>query len=811
LDDTSITGSDSQIPNLIRETTRSFVSVVVLSSDSSHETASFAFKNGALDFIHKGSNEERLRDELNEKIINCMEERTNLIGNGAPLSSSTQRYAPECNIIDNLRALYRKTRIPSNGSTSATPDSTISTDTILTPIELVVKMISSVVEGNYTCHQQRIILGGILKSLGSSNVYHPQLREDIPPSPWFTSDYLNAIKSNNAHRNSTFSLMSQQSGANDDKQEKDSVQEYVFPPKATDDAHLEKLNTFEFDMFQYSTDRLTKSIVQMFESFDLIEHFNIDVGKLISFVGEVRAKYLPNLYHNWEHAWDVTQFSYACLHDPCIQKVLDSPLDRLCTLVAAIGHDIGHEGVNNNFQKRTQTPLAMLYNDEHCLEHYHASTLFNMILKSRNNIIEHLSEEDYFTFREIVINSILSTDPERHCEILAKFNSSCGAGQLEPTKDNKKQVIAMIVKSADISNVARPFHLAEVWAERVTQEFLSQGDREKGLGLTVNALNDRSKANKSALQMGFIKFFALPLFESMANAFPTFKHVRERVENNHTRWTEVNKREEETGERPRYDQVEHTNGDTQKPRKNLLVIADELNSGDLVPHTDVVAGVSILCVSTQSETHDLCRELLLGYHQFYSENSVEDAKKVIESKQEINMIILEEDQNLDVELLTAATTPKQIPIFMVSDFNTEPAGVTQFAVKPIHVPDFLKHCNVCIQASLDEFLFDDLKAGFESNGEAMKNALKEAEAFVKRTPEAQSNHQWKRIGEEANQLKLVTSNAGIRALAFAAYDLGLTCSNISANHQYQIAAKFLSLKKRLETIQYWAKEQGITM
>src|SRR5581483_1597279 len=55
--------------------------------------------------------------------------------------------------------------------------------------------------------------------------------------------------------------------------------------------------------------------------------------------------------------------------------------DVFALLLASIGHDVGHPGVNNDFLIQSKTPLAQLYNDKSVLESFHAMTLFNLMQK----------------------------------------------------------------------------------------------------------------------------------------------------------------------------------------------------------------------------------------------------------------------------------------------------------------------------------------------------------------------------------------------------------------------------------------------
>lgn len=62
--------------------------------------------------------------------------------------------------------------------------------------------------------------------------------------------------------------------------------------------------------------------------------------------------------------------------------------DVFALLLASIGHDVGHPGVNNDFLIQSQTPLAQLYNDKSVLESFHVMTLFNLMQKYGFKIYE---------------------------------------------------------------------------------------------------------------------------------------------------------------------------------------------------------------------------------------------------------------------------------------------------------------------------------------------------------------------------------------------------------------------------------------
>jgi hypothetical protein len=78
----------------------------------------------------------------------------------------------------------------------------------------------------------------------------------------------------------------------------------------------------------------------------------------------------------------------------------------------------------------------------------------------------------------------------------------------------------LVLKSADVSNPAKPLAVVKTWTLRVMEEFFNQGDLEKEKGLAVSPLCDRETVSVPASQTGFIKFVVIPLFEVLAIMMP---------------------------------------------------------------------------------------------------------------------------------------------------------------------------------------------------------------------------------------------------------------------------------------------------
>ena len=89
-----------------------------------------------------------------------------------------------------------------------------------------------------------------------------------------------------------------------------------------------------------------------------------------------------------------------------------SDLDRFASICAAAAHDIGHNGFTNNFHARTESKLAILYNDKSILENHHASLGWTIIRQTK--LLENLSPAQREQFRSVFLHCILSTDMTLH-------------------------------------------------------------------------------------------------------------------------------------------------------------------------------------------------------------------------------------------------------------------------------------------------------------------------------------------------------------------------------------------------------------
>ncbi|KAK4698157.1 hypothetical protein P7C71_g1, partial [Lecanoromycetidae sp. Uapishka_2] len=142
-----------------------------------------------------------------------------------------------------------------------------------------------------------------------------------------------------------------------------------------------------FSGHDYSEDELVHAAFLMLQhalSIPELEKWRLSTVELKTFLMASRAAYNGFVnYHNFRHVVDVMQAIFYFLVQigtlpPYPTSMVTSsgeakatspigallkPFDALTLLITAIGHDVGHPGVNNAFLVALNAPLAQLYND----------------------------------------------------------------------------------------------------------------------------------------------------------------------------------------------------------------------------------------------------------------------------------------------------------------------------------------------------------------------------------------------------------------------------------------------------------------
>lgn len=235
----------------------------------------------------------------------------------------------------------------------------------------------------------------------------------------------------------------------------------------------------------------------------------VNSKKFLQFIVQIFNKYKRSVeYHNDLHGCDVAQHCHFVIKTQGLGKYAQfNNFDTLALIVAALCHDVKHDGFNNRYHVMAYTQRFQMYGDASVQESYHAAETLKLL-----NVIEYdfMSEnhtpEQVQLFRKRVLEAIISTDMALMKKLrgeladhLQKFQIDSGnnANQLIDCTSNKtmeqsKQLVSNgLLHACDISTSLREFDLSTVWADLLFEEFFNQGDCEKAQGLEVSMLCDR--------------------------------------------------------------------------------------------------------------------------------------------------------------------------------------------------------------------------------------------------------------------------------------------------------------------------------
>ena len=286
------------------------------------------------------------------------------------------------------------------------------------------------------------------------------------------------------------------------------------------------------------------------ETFGLKDDKIINVSKLETFLNTVSSQYLTTtLYHNNMHGADVTQtISLFFLNSNAEKMFQTTVLDLLSIFIAALGHDLGHPGLTNNFHVNASTELAITYNDASCLENFHCCKLFTILKKDETNIFEKLTVNDYKDIRKRMISEILATDMFYHKKVMSMIQSQLPqikndkfefTDDKDTMKKEQQSLLDFFIHSADLAHNTKLFTISLKWVELLSEEFWLQGDKEKSMGLTVSFLCDRKDTNVPSSQVNFIRGFIIPTFDVLIKIFPTLSYTVENANNNINEWQKL--------------------------------------------------------------------------------------------------------------------------------------------------------------------------------------------------------------------------------------------------------------------------------
>ncbi|CDH13167.1 related to 3',5'-cyclic-nucleotide phosphodiesterase 2 [Zygosaccharomyces bailii ISA1307] len=262
-----------------------------------------------------------------------------------------------------------------------------------------------------------------------------------------------------------------------------------------------------------------------------------------------------NRFHNFRHAVDVMQAAWQLA-----KRLLQDPLQTLLVTLAALGHDVGHPGSNNQLLCKYSSPVAIHYREKSVLEHLHTD-LFGALLSEHWPQLIGRSVQGRENM-ELIAEAIMATDMALHGDYVRQL-------QVSTQLADPRSLSSLILKAADISNVTRPLDVSAQWAALITLEFEdcalldhyetaseeerkdTESENSSGQEHGIDSTFDFSKASPEQLtsklpnipagQIFFIDTFAEQFFAEFCKRFPAVEFLVENVKANRESWVNKSK------------------------------------------------------------------------------------------------------------------------------------------------------------------------------------------------------------------------------------------------------------------------------
>jgi hypothetical protein len=332
-----------------------------------------------------------------------------------------------------------------------------------------------------------------------------------------------------------------------------------------------KILAYDIDPHEFSEEEesiLIDYAVEMFRHYNLMNEFHFKETVLRKFFEEVRKLYNnENQFHNFKHVWGVMHLSFQILYRGADQYL--KPLDIFAVLIAAICHDIAHPGNNNAFEIITHSELSKMYADppdEVCiLERHHAKLTKGLLTNEYGQaLLKGLNKQQKDGLFAQIFQIIMATDMAKHAELVREARCYT-VPQVSPTMDahksttiNKSVVVTprtsvrianiraalnkhdpesrirftrIIVHSADIGAQTQCLKVACKWVNRCYDEFRSQADKEKSLGIVTSPFLHQItlESQKFADQCEFIRGLIEPMWQALTALLPELRFAYEQL------------------------------------------------------------------------------------------------------------------------------------------------------------------------------------------------------------------------------------------------------------------------------------------
>lgn len=263
--------------------------------------------------------------------------------------------------------------------------------------------------------------------------------------------------------------------------------------------------------------------------------------QLRTYIFMVSNTYKENPFHNFEHASHVTMSvakllsrivapdletlsidgnTSSTLHDHTY-GITSDPLTQFACILAALIHDVDHQGVPNTTLIQEEDTVAQRYKGRSVAEQNSVHIAWELFLEPQFDLLRKTvcpTDNELKRLRQLVVNTVLATDiMDKDLKKLRNerwekaFSPALKDAEKHQDQINRKATIVLehLIQASDVSHTMQHWHVYRKWNERLFEEMY----------LAYKA--GRSKTDPSTFwykgELGFFDHYIIPLSKKLSD------------------------------------------------------------------------------------------------------------------------------------------------------------------------------------------------------------------------------------------------------------------------------------------------------
>lgn len=263
--------------------------------------------------------------------------------------------------------------------------------------------------------------------------------------------------------------------------------------------------------------------------------------ELREYICSISNKYQDNAFHNFEHASHVTmsvakllsrivapdleitdnQCTSTALHDHTY-GITSDPLTQFACILAALIHDVDHQGVPNTRLVEEEDNVAIKYKGRSVAEQNSVDIAWSKFLEPQFSELRGAvcpTDKELTRLRQLVINTVLATDiMDKDLKKLRnqRWDKAFSLDMMDNTETNQDKinrkatiVLEHLIQASDVCHTMQHWHVYRKWNERLFEE------------MYVAYKIGRAKADPTNFwysgELGFFDHYIIPLSKKLSD------------------------------------------------------------------------------------------------------------------------------------------------------------------------------------------------------------------------------------------------------------------------------------------------------